>query len=74
MIDVKFLNVLAISAGRASCAVEVAAGESVRQLVRELGLDEKLVQLVILNGKIKTLDAILVDGDQVTLSALVAGG
>jgi hypothetical protein len=74
VIDVKLLNVLAVSAGRGSCAVEAGAGASVRQLVRDLGLEEKLVQLIIVNGRIRTLDATLSDGDQVTLSALVAGG
>ncbi len=52
---------------------EIRAGAAARDAVKKLGIDPESV-LVTVNGKLRTDDVILKDGDQVKLVAVVSGG
>jgi sulfur carrier protein ThiS len=76
MIDVRLLNFVDRDHGLGkrefTCAFR--PGLTVRQLVAEQGIRESGVQLTIVNGKLRSLDWELSDGDRVALSALIGGG
>lgn len=76
MIHVKLLNILAerSAVGRSEFTVDFVPGLVVRDVVVQAGLEESLVQIVILNGRFGKLDSPLTDGDQVMLSPFIAGG
>ena len=74
MIKIRLLNVLATKAGRSSAVLDAVPGLTVRDAIRDLELEEKWAQLVLLNGSIARLESELNDGDELTLSALVGGG
>jgi molybdopterin converting factor small subunit len=48
-------------------------GETVRDLVKRLGIKEEEVKLIFLNNKKADFDTLLKDGDQLALSPPVAG-
>jgi len=52
---------------------EVKAGMTARDAILKLGLDPEAV-LVLRNGKLVDDSAILEDGDEVTIVAVVSGG
>ncbi len=52
---------------------EVKAGMTARDAILKLGLDPEAV-LVLRNGKLVDDSAILQDGDEVTIVAVVSGG
>ncbi len=47
---------------------------TVRDVLREEGIDERLVHIILLNGKRVTLDAALNAGDQLGVFPPVGGG
>jgi sulfur carrier protein ThiS len=76
MISVKLLNFVAMKApeGRRGFEVRYRPGLTAREIVRTEGLSEADAQVVLVNGHPRGLDAELVDGDRVALSALIGGG
>ncbi len=52
---------------------EVKAGMTARDAILKLGLDPEAV-LVLRNGKLVDDSAILEDGDEITIVAVVSGG
>jgi hypothetical protein len=76
LISVRLLNVLVrhSAGGRASFEAEYRPGLRVRDLLADEGIEERAVQIVVISGRLGTLDSLLVDGDDVALSPMVAGG
>ena len=76
MITIKLMNVLVrhSAGGRTEFSAAPRPGLRVRDVVAEEGVEERAVQIVIVNGRLGTLDTELSDGDQVMLSPMVAGG
>ncbi|OIP91603.1 MAG: hypothetical protein AUK55_10840 [Syntrophobacteraceae bacterium CG2_30_61_12] len=54
--------------------LEVPRGTSVRQLIQRLGLPEDEVKLVMVNGIVTKLDAVLEGDERVALFPPVGGG
>ena len=52
---------------------EIKGGISARDAIKKIGVDPEAV-LVVVNGKLVTDDAVLKDGDDVKLVAVVSGG
>ena len=76
VINIRLLNVLVrhSPAGRAEFSAEARPGLRVRDVVADEGVEERAVRIVIVNGRLGTLDTELTDGDQVMLSPMMAGG
>lgn len=76
VITIKLMNVLVrhSAGGRAEFSAEARIGLRVRDVVADEGVEERAVQIVIVNGRLGTLDTELTDDDQVMLSPMVAGG
>lgn len=76
MIHVKLLNILPerSATGKAELEVQSRDGLTVWDVIREAGLDPSLVHLVVVNGRLSHLDALLHDGDRVVLSPVISGG
>lgn len=55
-------------------AVVAPAGANVRDLIRQLAINEALVHAVAVNGETAELDTLLADGDEVRLFPPSAGG
>ncbi len=55
-------------------AVELPAGATVGQLIRELGLPGEEVRMVFVNGLVRERDHPLADGDEVGIFPPVGGG
>lgn len=58
--------------GQSSLTME--AGQTVMEVIRELGLDPDLVAIVLVNGRQKFKSYRLRDGDRVKLVPMVGGG
>ena len=54
--------------------VETQAGKSVKDILRDLGLDPAFVAFVYVEGKVKNLDYVPTEGQSVTLQPPVSGG
>lgn len=54
--------------------VEAAAGTSIRDILKAIGLDPALVAFVYAEGKVRTLDYVPAEGQSVTLQPPVSGG
>ena len=50
-----------------NAVMEIASELSARDLIIKMGLSDKEVEAVFINGKIKPLDAVVKDGDRVAL-------
>lgn len=76
MIQVQLLNFVALKAPpeRRRFRLEHRPGLTAREIVSSEGLSKADVQLVLVNGLPRGLDAELADGDRVALSALIGGG
>jgi molybdopterin converting factor small subunit len=76
VVNIRLLNVLVrhSGGGRAEFSAETRPGLRVRDLMADEGVEERAVQIVIVNGRLGTLDTVLANGDQVMLSPMVAGG
>jgi sulfur carrier protein ThiS len=76
MIDVRLLNFVERSQhpGNREIQCEFRTGLTVQQLIAALGLRESDAQLIIVNGKVRSLETELSDGDRVALSAMIGGG
>ena len=76
MIQVQLLNFVALKAPpeRRRFQLDHRPGLTAREIVKSEGLSEADAQMVLVNGLPRGLDAELVDGDQVALSALIGGG
>jgi molybdopterin converting factor small subunit len=76
MIHVQLLNFVALKAPpeRRRFLLDHRHGLTAREIVRSEGLSEADVQMVLVNGLPRGLDAELADGDRVALSALIGGG
>jgi molybdopterin converting factor small subunit len=57
-----------------SFPVELPTGSTVEHLVRHLGLPQKEVKLVYVNGRAQENERVLADGDQVGVFPPVGGG
>lgn len=51
-----------------------AGGRTIAELITEIGLPLKEIKMVMLNGKLASLDAILKDGDRLACFPAVGGG
>jgi hypothetical protein len=58
---------------RASTPRTLRDGASVRDLLADMGMPEKDVKLVFVNGRKAAIDAVLRDGDQVGLAPATGG-
>jgi len=76
MIQVQLLNFVALKAPqeRRTFLLDHRPGLTAREIVRTERLSEADVQMVLVNGLPRGLDAELADGDRVALSALIGGG
>jgi len=76
VIDVRLLNFVdrERSPGKREFRCEFRPGLTVRQLIAEKGIPESDAQLIIVNGKVRSLDTELREGDRVALSAMIGGG
>ncbi|RJP43874.1 MAG: MoaD/ThiS family protein [Desulfobacteraceae bacterium] len=54
--------------------ITMASGETVRDLITGLGIPEKTVKLIFINGVHGKKDTVLKDGDRVGLFPPVGGG
>jgi molybdopterin converting factor small subunit len=54
--------------------VEAQDGQSLREILAAIGLDPALVAFALLNGQLKRLSYVPVDGDVITLQPPVSGG
>jgi sulfur carrier protein ThiS len=62
------------SYGPAQASLHVEPGETVRELIRELGLNPDLVAIVMVNGRQQLKSHRLQPGDRVKLLPMVGGG
>ena len=60
--------------GPAHASVTIEPGQTVREVVQELGFNPELVAMVMVNGRQKSKDHPLRPGDKVKLLPLVGGG
>jgi thiamine biosynthesis protein ThiS len=60
--------------GPAHASVTIEPGQTVREVVEELGLNPELVAVVMVNGRQKSKDYPLQPGDKVKLVPVVGGG
>ena len=60
--------------GPAHATPAIDPGQTVREVVRELGLNPDLVAIVMVNGRQESKDHRLQPGDEVKLLPLVGGG
>jgi len=76
MIDVRLLNFVDRSQhmGKRDFKCDFRPGLTVRQLIAEQGMRESDAQLIIVNGKVRSLETELFDGDSLALSAMIGGG
>ena len=54
--------------------VELPAGATIGQLIEQLGLPEKEIKVVFVNGVVQEFDHVLADGDRVGFFPPVGGG
>ena len=73
-IDLKLFATLQEFAPQASDSHVIAAGTSVRDLIRQLGIPEEKAKLIFINGVKATLDSVLKDGDRLGIFPPVGGG
>jgi sulfur carrier protein ThiS len=60
--------------GPARASLVVESGQTVRDVIREIGLDPDLVAIVMVNGRQKSKSHPLEPGDRVKLLPMVGGG
>ena len=69
------LNVhMAMIPGQTNREAEHVPGEDIKGLIRRLGVDPKLVEIAIVNGKLAALSTRLNEGDKIKLFPVAAGG
>jgi len=54
--------------------LELPSGSSVQQIMKETGIPEPFMGIMVVNGKHAQLDTILEDGDKIDLLPIVGGG
>jgi sulfur carrier protein ThiS len=54
--------------------VETEPGKSVRDILKDFGLDPAFVAFIYVEGKVKTMDYIPTEGQNITLQPPVSGG
>jgi len=54
--------------------VETEPGRTVREILKDLGLDPAFVAFVYVEGKVKNLDYVPTEGQNLTLQPPVSGG
>jgi sulfur carrier protein ThiS len=54
--------------------VETEPGKTVRDILKDLGLDPAFVAFIFVEGKVKNLDYIPAEGQSITLQPPVSGG
>lgn len=54
--------------------LEVEAGNTIRETMKQFGIPSELVALVLVNDKQESKDYLVRDGDVITLMAVVGGG
>jgi len=54
--------------------VETEPGKSVRDILKDLGLDPAFVAFIYVEGKVKTMDYVPAEGQSITLQPPVSGG
>ncbi|MDD5556078.1 MAG: MoaD/ThiS family protein [bacterium] len=60
--------------GETALRIRLGDGATVRDAVRRAGIPEESPRIVMVNGRLATLDAALADGDAVSLFPAVGGG
>ncbi len=60
--------------GPAHASLTIKPGQTVREVLEELGLNPNLVAMVMVNGRQKSKDHPLQPGDKVKLVPIVGGG
>jgi sulfur carrier protein ThiS len=60
--------------GPAHTSLTITPGQTVREVLEELGLKPELVAMVMVNGRQKSKDHPLQPGDKVKLVPIVGGG
>lgn len=61
-------------AGTDGMEVSLESGKTVKDALNKSGLNKKSSEIVQINGKIKSVDSVLEDGDQVILVKNIEGG
>jgi sulfur carrier protein ThiS len=54
--------------------VETEPGKSVRDILKDLGLDPAFIAFIYVEGKVKTMDYVPTEGQNITLQPPVSGG
>jgi sulfur carrier protein ThiS len=54
--------------------VETEPGKTVRDILKDLGLDPAFVAFLYVEGKVKTMDYVPTEGQNITLQPPVSGG
>lgn len=54
--------------------VETEPGKSVRDILKDLGLDPAFIAFLYVEGKVRTLDYVPAEGQSITLQPPVSGG
>lgn len=54
--------------------IDIPSGTTIRKLVRKIGLPEKQIALIIVNGHSSSWETILVGDERVTLFPIMGGG
>jgi len=67
-------NYLPESSDGGSPTVEIPDGSTVRQLVRSLGIPDRMPSVILVNGRDAAPDQVLEDGDLLTLFPPLVGG
>ena len=57
-----------------ACDIAIDEHATIEQLITQLGIPADKVRTISLNGKIVKTDAMLADGDSLTLYPAIAGG
>lgn len=60
--------------GRSEMTVDVGAGDTVSDVLGRLGVPEQAVSLILVNKSAVKADAVVEDGDEVSLLPFIVGG
>jgi len=71
--QIKLVGILKSYVGGKS-EVMVAAGETIRESIKKLGIPSEIVALVTVNQTQQSKDYVVQEGDVITLLAVVGGG
>jgi molybdopterin converting factor small subunit len=74
VIEVRLFASLAGTAGIEDVVVEPRPGLTVADVLREVGLDRHELYVIVLNSQRATAEAVLADGDRLSLFPPMSGG